>query len=688
MNTTLHHLVTALLLAAALPLVAATTAPLQPLNDTGIRFGGNYPYGNNTTCTGETIAQQDCQQGRDADPATHSNSDGHAGFSFTKLGANGTALAIQNGTYSETGSEEAGTKWSCVKDNVTGLMWEMKTDDGGIHDKDNTYRWGGKTARIQEGVTYGTRYNDWDTLVDGANGQNFCGFSDWRVPSKEELRSIVNYNIPWPGPMIDTTYFPNMRAATGFWSSSPDANNSGQAWRLNFHLGDDDTNNRTGLWPVRLVRAGHSFGLLSSETAQGGTCPTGVMATAPNSRYSIQSDGTVTDLQTGLMWKQCSEGQSGASCSGTAKEFTWQGALQQPATLNVSGGFAGYTDWQLPNVKELASLTEEACYGPAINRTAFPNTSTSSDYWSSSPHAYHTYFAWILDFDNGHDYYHVRTSSYPVRLVRAGHSFGLLLGNSPTVSAGTAQTVTEQSAVTLSGSATDSDGTISRYQWTQTSGPTVTLTNATSTTARFTAPSVTANTVLSFTLIVTDNSGASSSSSVTVTVMNTSADNDRQTFNLTEGWNLVSLTHQPTDPTLTVAQAFTDPAILRVIAYRADGWHRYEVPNQRGSLGSLPLIELIQQGLWIETTQATTLTLTGIPQTFLPSRLHAGWNLIGLGAESLTPATFATQFNSTVWPTRRLYTHTGGQWTPHSLTTTTDNQTPISVGEGVWLYLE
>jgi hypothetical protein len=115
-----------------------TTAPVSAtvlkLNDTGITWGGNYPSGNNTTCTGETIDQQDCSFGRDV---THNdNSDGYAGFNFTKLSATGAELQASE------------TTWSCVKDNVTGLVWEVKTDDNGIHDKDSTYRWGGQNSHV------------------------------------------------------------------------------------------------------------------------------------------------------------------------------------------------------------------------------------------------------------------------------------------------------------------------------------------------------------------------------------------------------------------------------------------------------------------------------------------------------------------------------------------------------------
>ena len=215
------------------------------LNDTGITWGGNYSSGNNTTCIGETIAEQDCSKGRDAQAAAGTLSKvggGQAGFDFTKLDANGNALAA------------SATSWSCVRDNHTGLVWEVKTTDGGIHDASNTYRWGGKTALLTG--TFGTQYNDWDTLVDGSNaGSGLCGFTDWRVPAREELRSIVNYNQA--NPAIDTAYFPNI-GSDAYWSASPNANYSSYAWGVYFRngYGSDDSISRGYTRRVRLVRGG------------------------------------------------------------------------------------------------------------------------------------------------------------------------------------------------------------------------------------------------------------------------------------------------------------------------------------------------------------------------------------------------------------------------------------------------
>lgn len=70
------------------------------------------------------------------------------------------------------------------------------------------------------------------------------------------------------------------------------------------------------------------------------TCKSAIKATAPDIRYTDNGNGTVTDNQTGLMWKQCSEGQSGIDCAteSATTYYTWQAALQTPQTLNLSGG--------------------------------------------------------------------------------------------------------------------------------------------------------------------------------------------------------------------------------------------------------------------------------------------------------------------------------------------------------------
>lgn len=153
------------------------------------------------------------------------------------------------------------------------------------------------------------------------------------------------------------------------------------------------------------------------------TCnTTNIEATTPTTRFTDNGDGTVTDKTTGLMWKKCSEGQTGADCTGDAAiASSWQGALKRAQDVNSGdeGFAAGHNDWRVPNIKELQSIVEEQCYDPAINLSVFPNT-PSGWCWSSSPYAGDGNGAWVVGFDGGGDGWYVKGFNGYVRLVRSG----------------------------------------------------------------------------------------------------------------------------------------------------------------------------------------------------------------------------------------------------------------------------
>lgn len=152
------------------------------------------------------------------------------------------------------------------------------------------------------------------------------------------------------------------------------------------------------------------------------TCQTdNIPATTPSARFTVHGDGTVTDKATGLMWKQCSEGQSGSDCAtGAASGYTWRFALQRAATVN-SNGFAGYSDWRLPNIKELRSIVERQCIEPSINLTVFPATPVAW-FWSSSlVVAYDgNAFVWRVNFNSGSELWDTKDYTLAERLVRSG----------------------------------------------------------------------------------------------------------------------------------------------------------------------------------------------------------------------------------------------------------------------------
>ena len=146
------------------------------------------------------------------------------------------------------------------------------------------------------------------------------------------------------------------------------------------------------------------------------TCNDSITPTTPDTRFIDNGDGTVTDKQTNLIWMRCALGQTrdGSTCTGSAATYTWQQALLVAADTT----FAGSSAWQLPDIKQLTSIVEESCYGPAINLNIFPTT-TSENFWTASPYANYNDFAWGVSFNHGNDDYgSSKDDSHYVRLVR------------------------------------------------------------------------------------------------------------------------------------------------------------------------------------------------------------------------------------------------------------------------------
>lgn len=147
-------------------------------------------------------------------------------------------------------------------------------------------------------------------------------------------------------------------------------------------------------------------------------------------QYIDNRDGTITDTGTDLMWKRCSEGLSGLNCEeGKLEKYKWVDAVQHSKNVD----YAGYSDWRLPTVDELKTLVycssgvsdkdDDRCNNgserPTINQQAFPNT-LSNWYWSGSPYASSSDYAWGVDFNYGYSSANYCDNFYAVRLVRSG----------------------------------------------------------------------------------------------------------------------------------------------------------------------------------------------------------------------------------------------------------------------------
>lgn len=232
------------------------------LNDTGINLCADNDN-NNLECPVDGFAGSDAEHGRDASARAGTLDkigNGEAGFDFSKIGSNGQVLATQNIAWDDNGSEAAGSKWSCVRDNVTGLIWEVKVNDGGLHDKAHTYSWynadtssNGGYAGMQNGGQCSGSECDTAGFLQSVNQQGLCGAKDWRIPTELELLGIVHNGRE--NPAIDTGYFPNT-PSTSFWSSSPTAINSDYAGSVEFKSGFFSRfSEKSSSGSVRLVRA-------------------------------------------------------------------------------------------------------------------------------------------------------------------------------------------------------------------------------------------------------------------------------------------------------------------------------------------------------------------------------------------------------------------------------------------------
>ncbi len=202
------------------PEAEAVTAA-EGIAESGVTRGANYPTGINSDCTGETITYQDCYRAGEGLSASSR---------FTKLDNSGNALTA------------GASEWACVKDELTGLVWEIKTRDGGLRDKDsNSYQWGGGAGTDVVG-------SSWDELQTLLNTDQVCGFDNWRVPSRRELVGLIDYGVTRP--VINEDYFPNT-ASKHYWTMNRGV--SGRPWAVDFDTGALSQISSTSEERVRMV---------------------------------------------------------------------------------------------------------------------------------------------------------------------------------------------------------------------------------------------------------------------------------------------------------------------------------------------------------------------------------------------------------------------------------------------------
>lgn len=102
-------------------------------------------------------------------------------------------------------------------------------------------------------------------------------------------------------------------------------------------------------------------------------------------RFRDNGDGTVTDLESKLMWMRCASGQQwqGRQCVGAAVAYGWAEAQRHALQVNHEGA-AFFNDWRLPALRELATITDRGCSDPRTNAVVFPGT-PAAPFWSATP---------------------------------------------------------------------------------------------------------------------------------------------------------------------------------------------------------------------------------------------------------------------------------------------------------------
>lgn len=257
------------------------------------------------------------------------------GETFYGQDANYQGLAM---AYSDNGD---GT----VSDLNTGLMWQQ--------------------AHNSERLGYYDAVNKCSSLSLG-------GYSDWRLSSIDELYSIMDFSgRAGVQPYLNTQYFEigymDEAEVTG---ETHFAEMMGQTWTSTIYTGNLwDRNEESAFFVNFLDGRIKAAGTISPVTLFY-RCVRG--AEYGGNIFQNNGDGTVSDNATGLTWQQADDGVT----------RNWQEALENCETLAL----AGYTDWRLPNVKELQSIVDYTRNDPALDTRVFTQTDSDGWFWSSTTH--------------------------------------------------------------------------------------------------------------------------------------------------------------------------------------------------------------------------------------------------------------------------------------------------------------
>lgn len=365
-----------------------------------------------------TFATTSCDNGVDIEEGN-----GNVSYDYQQIATGQVTLYDQDGAVLSTVTEgEAlyGQDASYMKGKA---MTYVDNGDGTISDQNTDLMW--EQIPVPDGLT-------WDEAVDYCETLELSGYDDWRMPNIKELFSISNFGEGWP--YLDTTYF---ALATGivdkseqFWSSNKYVGVTVEG-QDNAAFGVNHVTGHIKAYPAGSADMGSGGGIPEGEGLpvdeegmpeggpEGGVPPGGDMPLVTGNpmakhvravrgdvygvnEFVDNSNGTITDKASGLMWSQADSGEA----------INWEAALSYAEGADLGG----YTDWRLPNVKELQAIidysyapgaSDVANEGPAINPlfscTPIVNEAGDSDYgyyWTGTSANFSKgqpyYYAWYI----------------------------------------------------------------------------------------------------------------------------------------------------------------------------------------------------------------------------------------------------------------------------------------------------